>query len=292
MDKVKLKYFISAASHLSFTKAAEDCHVVQGTISKQIASIEEELGVRLFIRKGQTLELTPAGAQLMRDSNDYMEQYLAIENSLSRLHLLYSDSLRLAVGTMEHPLITAPMTYFHNNHPDINLLFSTYTYARMAAHFRNGTLDIGICCNTCADTIVGMGKIPVSSGSWLICAPHDSPFWDKSPDDRAHLRAQNIISVPGSNDYDTVMHHLNSGDFEHKSFTHTNALISLLALVESGYGIGILPPFYKDKYPELRKEVMTYNPITTGFSCVYNPRKANIATIEMFLEYYDKSQSV
>ena len=73
MDKNKLNYFISAARHLNFTKAAEDCHVVQGTISKQIASIEDELGVKLFIRKGQTLSLTPAGQKLLDDSNDYIE---------------------------------------------------------------------------------------------------------------------------------------------------------------------------------------------------------------------------
>lgn len=53
MDIQHLQYFVSVATHGSFTKAARECYVSQPTISKMIKSFEEELGVPLFNRAGK-----------------------------------------------------------------------------------------------------------------------------------------------------------------------------------------------------------------------------------------------
>ena len=53
-----LRAFEAAARHLSFTKAAEELNVTQTAISHQIKRLEEELGLRLFVRQNRTLTLT------------------------------------------------------------------------------------------------------------------------------------------------------------------------------------------------------------------------------------------
>ena len=227
MDKIKLKYFISAARNLNFTKAAEECHVVQGTISKQISAIEAELGIKLFVRKGQTLALTRAGKKLYDDSNEYLEQYQIIDNNLKKLHLAFDDKLAIAAGTMEHALIIPGMRHFQSKYTNTEINFSTYTYARMSSHFRNETLDLGFCCDTCADSIWDATKIPVHSGEWLVCAAEDSPFWDLSEEDRASFNNQTIISVHG-NEYDPVYRHFLENNYKIKSFSFTNALVSII----------------------------------------------------------------
>ena len=57
-----LRAFEAAARHLSFTQAASELNVTQTAISHQIKRLEEELGVRLFVRQNRALTLTPAGA--------------------------------------------------------------------------------------------------------------------------------------------------------------------------------------------------------------------------------------
>ena len=57
-----LRAFEAAARHLSFTQAASELNVTQTAISHQIKRLEEELGVRLFVRQNRSLTLTPAGA--------------------------------------------------------------------------------------------------------------------------------------------------------------------------------------------------------------------------------------
>ena len=50
-----LRYFLTVAKEQSFTKAAEQLHITQPTLSRQIAALEEELGTVLFVRKGRSI---------------------------------------------------------------------------------------------------------------------------------------------------------------------------------------------------------------------------------------------
>ena len=61
MKTSQLEYFVSAAKHRSFTKAAKECYTVQSAVSQQITALENELGFELFHRTGKGLTLTPAG---------------------------------------------------------------------------------------------------------------------------------------------------------------------------------------------------------------------------------------
>ena len=60
-----LRAFEAAARHLSFTKAAEELNVTQTAISHQIKRLEEELGLRLFIRQNRALTLTNEGREYL-----------------------------------------------------------------------------------------------------------------------------------------------------------------------------------------------------------------------------------
>lgn len=61
MEIRHLRYFIAVSYSLSFTRAAALVHVTQSTLSHQIAQLEDELGVKLFVREGRAVSLTPDG---------------------------------------------------------------------------------------------------------------------------------------------------------------------------------------------------------------------------------------
>ena len=64
MTLQQLTYFLAAAEHGSFTAAADALHLARPSVSEQIAHLEAELGVALFVRTGRRLELTDAGRLL------------------------------------------------------------------------------------------------------------------------------------------------------------------------------------------------------------------------------------
>jgi len=60
-----LRAFEVVARHLNFRAAAEEMALTQPAVSRQIQALEEEVGVRLFLRHTRAVELTSAGAQLL-----------------------------------------------------------------------------------------------------------------------------------------------------------------------------------------------------------------------------------
>lgn len=77
-----LKGFAAAARQLSFTRAAAELFLTQSAISRQIQTLEEQLGVALFVREPRRLRLTAAGAQLQATVDDIFRQLATTTEAL------------------------------------------------------------------------------------------------------------------------------------------------------------------------------------------------------------------
>ncbi|MBW8618788.1 MAG: LysR family transcriptional regulator, partial [Hyphomicrobiales bacterium] len=72
-----LQAFEASARHVSFTRAAEELNLSQGAISRQVATLEEMLGVPLFVRVRQRISLTPAGTAYVEEVRDALNRLSA-----------------------------------------------------------------------------------------------------------------------------------------------------------------------------------------------------------------------
>ena len=73
MDIRVLRYFLTVVREESITKAAEVLHITQPTLSRQLAQLEESLGVLLFHRGTRRIALTNAGMLLRRRAEEILE---------------------------------------------------------------------------------------------------------------------------------------------------------------------------------------------------------------------------
>jgi DNA-binding transcriptional LysR family regulator len=69
-----VRYFIAVAEHLNFRKAAEQLHITQPPLSRQIRQLEEDLGVALLVRNKQRVELTKAGHAFLEQARKLIVQ--------------------------------------------------------------------------------------------------------------------------------------------------------------------------------------------------------------------------
>src|SRR5436190_3791729 len=74
MEIFQLRYFVTAARRLHFSRAAEELHVSQPSLSLQVAGLEGELRTRLFHRQGRRVTLTDAGQALLPLAERILEQ--------------------------------------------------------------------------------------------------------------------------------------------------------------------------------------------------------------------------
>ncbi len=84
MNTVQLECFLAVVEHLNFSKAAESINITQPAVSHQINSLEDELGVKLFVRTSKSVSLTHEGIQFISDAEAIMKIALTTRERLTR----------------------------------------------------------------------------------------------------------------------------------------------------------------------------------------------------------------
>jgi len=119
MDISKLDLFFAAANSESFTQAAEKCNVAQTTMSKYIAQLEDELGVKLFYRTTRECSLTEAGHTFYNGAKELKKDY---DDLTRQLMQVAEDELKIGVYGEFFDLSILSM--FSKSHPEIELKVS------------------------------------------------------------------------------------------------------------------------------------------------------------------------
>jgi LysR family transcriptional regulator, glycine cleavage system transcriptional activator len=118
-----LKGFDAAARHLSFTRGAEDLFLTQSALSRQIQTLEEQLGVALFERRHRELRLTDAGQILHISAKNMLDE---LSHAVARIRREQS-SQPLTVSTNQPfaSLWLIPrLSQFRERHPDVDVFIS------------------------------------------------------------------------------------------------------------------------------------------------------------------------
>ena len=123
MDLKRLSTFVSVAEHGTVSKAALVLHITQPALSRQIGSLEQDLGFKLFERIGRRLLLTPRGEQFLGDCRKLLAHASALDDRA--LALRRGDIEVLRVAASSEPIEGVFPTFLHMyalRHPDVRLV--------------------------------------------------------------------------------------------------------------------------------------------------------------------------
>ncbi|HKS85211.1 MAG TPA: transcriptional regulator CynR [Pseudolabrys sp.] len=145
MELRHLRYFLAIADARSFTRAAEQLHVTQPTLSHQIKQLERMVGTVLFERSTKDVELTAAG-QLFKP---YCERIIKeIESSaiaISELEGLMRGTLRMAVfHSFSHSMLPPIMSKFALRYPGVHVTARLVPRLDMERDLVNAELDMAV----------------------------------------------------------------------------------------------------------------------------------------------------
>lgn len=135
-----LRSFEAAARHLSMTRAASELAVTQGAVSRQVAKLEEEIGIRLFYRDHRRLRLTREGAEYYAIIHATFEQmYAAHGNFVRRLN---QNTLKVRLPpTFAIRWFISRLHRLHALHPTIEVQITT---SHQAVDFSDDNVDVAI----------------------------------------------------------------------------------------------------------------------------------------------------
>ncbi|MET7697000.1 LysR family transcriptional regulator [Streptomyces sp. NPDC005485] len=143
MDLQQMRYVVAVAETRNFTRAAERCLVVQSSLSHRIASLERELGVKLFARSSRRTELTSAGAAFLVGARECLAAAdRAAADAAAATGVVRG---RLAVGVIvTTAAVDVPelLQRYRARHPDVRVALRSGRSDDLAAAIRSGELDI------------------------------------------------------------------------------------------------------------------------------------------------------
>src|ERR1700710_2397839 len=116
LDLRKLRYFVAVAESLHFGRAADELHIAQPALSRQIRALEHDLGTPLLVRDSHGVALTDAGRQLLTDAGPLLASTHAVRH---RVTVAARGSRRLMVGFRAGIAVAPAVQQFATRHPDV-----------------------------------------------------------------------------------------------------------------------------------------------------------------------------
>ncbi|MEG2877837.1 MAG: LysR substrate-binding domain-containing protein [Comamonas sp.] len=162
MRLTQLRSFYAVARMGSFTKAAEQLHVSQPTITTQVRFLEESYKVELFHRSGRRVQLTPLGEQLMRLAQQIFGLEADAVSLLADAGELRTGHLRVAAVGPYH--VTQMLADFNAHYPDIKVNVSTGNSQDVLDRLLDYRADVGVLAQLVEDErflSVPFGRHPV-----------------------------------------------------------------------------------------------------------------------------------
>ena len=144
MELQQLRYAVAIAEEQSFTRAAERCFVVQSALSRQIKSLESELGVRLFARTSRKVEATPAGEAFVKQARLCLRAAERAKVAAAAAHGDIRGALTIGViPTVTAVDVAAVLGAFRRGYPEVGVHVRTGGSDEFLRRIAAGELDVG-----------------------------------------------------------------------------------------------------------------------------------------------------
>lgn len=200
MELRVLRYFLATAQELNMTRAAEKLLVSQPALSRQIAELENELGVKLFIRRPRQLILTSAGQYLQEQAQEILTLATKTERNLQRSSLISGDLTIAAGESLAMQRIMNIIGQIIKKYPTVKFHILTGDYTFAEKRLNTGTVDFAVI----------MGNVPLRNYSalqlpeknhWGVLMPIDDPLAKKKSIRAKDLVGQALINSQQADKY-------------------------------------------------------------------------------------------
>jgi DNA-binding transcriptional LysR family regulator len=159
MEFRQLTYFLAAAHTQNFRKAAEMCLVTQPALSRQIGALEKELGIELFRRVKQHVELTSAGQTFVTYAQNALEVLQQGEQELARWQQGQQGTVLIGCNQSLAAAFLPPLlATFRKSHPDIQLKVKVHSSDEVISLVEQGAVDLGFIYDPAVRSTVVMIK--------------------------------------------------------------------------------------------------------------------------------------
>ena len=288
MDQLDLRlvrYFVAVAQELHFGRAAERLHIAQPSLSQQIRRLESQLGVALLNRTSRRVELTTAGATLLHDGEELLQQ---AQRTVQAVRRTADDTLAVGYyGTAASRLLPGTLAAFAERRPSTIVSVRELLFGDLDDIIA-GSVDLAF-TRLRADQL---GHLPVTvtelaSEPRVLVVASSHRLAGRISVSLRELGEDRFIVNPGTDDHNAI------GRWKDEQRRHglpgriagrARSVTELLTMVAAGSGITLVPVSVARQH---RPPTITYIPVTNAEPAVISlvwPAGTLSPTAQAFVE--------
>ena len=191
MELRVLRYFLTVAKEQSFTKAAEQLHITQPTLSRQISGLEEELETVLFNRNGRNITLTDEGLLLKRRALEIIDLEDKIVDEFKENEDVVDGVITIGCGEFAAVETLAKIIEgYKRKYPMVQIALHTGTADNVLEMMNKGLIDIGLFLEPTNTENLDYIRIK-DSDWWVVGMRPDDPLAEKE-----YITKEDLLNLP------------------------------------------------------------------------------------------------
>ena len=191
MEIRTLRYFLAVAREENMTRAAEQLHVTQPTLSKTLKALEDELGFKLFVRHSFSISLTDEGMLLRDRAADLIRMADKIEHEFLSLDDISGGDLYLGLGeSYQIRYLAREIRAMKDVYPGLRYHITSGDTEQVTEKLDKGLLDFAVICETPDERKYHHILFP-ESDYFGVVLPKDSPLAEKES-----ITAEDLAGLP------------------------------------------------------------------------------------------------
>jgi LysR family transcriptional regulator, hydrogen peroxide-inducible genes activator len=252
MELHQLRYFCAVAETGSFSRAAEQSHVAQPSLSQQILKLEDELGARLFDRLGRSVRLTDLGKTFLPRARAVLRELEAAKGDVVERKDSVAGPLCVGVIPTIAPYFLPPqLTSFSRQFPQAQLTVVEEITPVLLDRLRASTVDIAIL----ALPVRGheFDTFPLLTERLFAALPKKHALAGRRSLSLKDLRKEPFLLLRDGHCFrDTAVAACDRARLNPQVIFESGQFSSILSMVGTGMGVSIVPEMAIEKNPRCR----------------------------------------
>lgn len=193
MELRVLNYFVATAQELNMTRAAQKLLVSQPALSRQIADLEDELGVKLFNRQPRHLTLTPAGQYLYEQAKEILTLASKTKSNLQSSAVISGDLTIAAGESFAMQRLMNIVSNIIRDYPTVKIHILSGDYEFAERRLNTGAVNFAVIIgNLPLDNYASL-QLP-EKDTWGVLMTKDDPLAKKSAITAEDLVGRNVLN--------------------------------------------------------------------------------------------------
>jgi LysR family transcriptional regulator, hydrogen peroxide-inducible genes activator len=241
MEMHQLRYMVAVARTGNFSRAAEQCHVAQPSLSQQIQKLENELGERLFDRLKREAKLTAHGEAFLPRAVKILEEVDAAKREANDAKHLLQGTVTIGVlPTIAPYLLPRVLATFAGSYPGVEIVVQEDTTERLLKLAWAYEVDLALASEPIRDQRLEVREL--FSEELLLAIPHGHPLARRRAVKASDLGGERLIVMKEGHCLgDQVLGFCDRRDVKPQISFLSAQLETIQALVCAGLGISLIP---------------------------------------------------